>query len=61
MNKFSQRVELIANITIVVVAVLLVGVLVQKSFFNSTAHRRPARLEPVIGSKMQLPDHSRPN
>lgn len=56
MNRFSQKVELIANILIIVVAVLLVSVFVQKYFFGSTAPQQTARAQPVIGSKVNLPD-----
>lgn len=54
MNKFSQRVELVANITIIVVAVLLVGVVADRYFLRPAAHGRPARLQPVIGSKLNV-------
>lgn len=54
MSKLSQRVELIANVTIIVAAVLIAGVVAEKYFFRSTPRGRPARLQPVIGSKVDL-------
>jgi thioredoxin-related protein len=55
MSKTNQKVELVANILIIVVAVLLGGVIVQKYFFGSTANQ-PARLQPTVGAKVNLPD-----
>jgi hypothetical protein len=54
MSRLSQRVELIANVTIIVAAVLIVGVVAEKYFFRSTPRGRPSRLQPVIGSKIDL-------
>lgn len=54
MSKLSSKVELTANILIIVVAVLLVGVIVQKYFFSSPAN--PARVQPTVGAKVNLPD-----
>jgi len=53
MSKLNQKVELTANLLIIVVAVLLVGVIVQKYFF---APAQPERLQPTIGTKINLPD-----
>ncbi|HEX8249802.1 MAG TPA: hypothetical protein VF599_16640 [Pyrinomonadaceae bacterium] len=55
MSKLSQKVELTANILIIVVAVLLVGVIAQKYFFGSSTSP-PARVQPTIGAKMNLPE-----
>lgn len=49
--------ELIANILIIVVAVLIGVVVVQKYFFGkTTASNQSARAHPIIGSKINLPD-----
>jgi len=55
-NRFSQRVELIANITIIVVAVLLAGVVAERYFFRAKASGRPRVVQPVIGSKVDVPE-----
>jgi hypothetical protein len=53
MSKWHKRIELLANVAILLVALLVVGVLVQKYFM-------PARPEPIaglpVGSKVSLPD-----
>ena len=57
MSKINQKVELAANILIIVVAVLLIGVVAQRYFFNSaTAPNRPPRLQPTAGTKINLSD-----
>jgi hypothetical protein len=53
MRKFSQKIELAANILIIVVAVLLVGVIVQKYF---RAPQQPERMQPTVGTKVNLPE-----
>jgi thioredoxin-related protein len=55
MSKVNQKVELTANILIIVVAVLLVGVIVQKYFFGSSSNA-PTRLQPTVGSKLNVPE-----
>ncbi len=58
MSKTHQKIELVANISIIVVALLLGGVLVHKYFFAAppVASNQPPRLEPKIGSVMNVPD-----
>lgn len=56
MSKLNQKAELAANILIIVVAVLLIGVFVQKYFFSATAVNQKARAQPVIGSKLNASD-----
>jgi hypothetical protein len=57
MSKLSQKVELTANVLIIVVAVLLVGVMVQKYFFNGNSSTNPpTRLQPTVGAKVNLPE-----
>jgi thioredoxin-related protein len=55
MSKVSQKIELTANVLIIVVAVLLVGVVVQKYFFGSSSNP-PTRLQPTVGSKINVPE-----
>lgn len=55
MNKVNQKVELVANVLIVVVALLLIGIIVQRYFFSSpTAVNQPQRQEPTVGKKINL-------
>lgn len=56
MSKLNQKAELAANICIIVVALLLVGVVVQKYFFSNAAVNQKARVQPVIGSKLNVSD-----
>ena len=57
MNKLSQKVEFAANILIIAVAVLLGSIVVKQYFFDKPAvSNQPERLQPVIGSKIDLPD-----
>lgn len=56
MSKLSQKAELAANILIIVVAFLLIGVIVQKYFFSATEVNQKARVQPVIGSKLNVSD-----
>lgn len=59
MSKIYQRVELTANILIIVLALLVGGTIVYKYFlYPPAAANRPARLQPTIGSKINLPDVS---
>lgn len=55
MNKINQKVELAANCLIVVVALLLIGVLVQRYFFSSAnPDQAAARVQPTVGKKINL-------
>lgn len=57
MSKLNQKVELVANVLIIVVAVLLGGVIVQKYFFNSPASgNEHALVQPKIGSRLNVSD-----
>ena len=57
MSKVSQKIELTANILIIVVALLLGGVLIKKYFFDPpVVSNQPPRVEPKIGSVMNVPD-----
>jgi thiol-disulfide isomerase/thioredoxin len=55
MSRLAQKVELVANATIIVAAVLLIGVVSKKYFFSPKAYSQPARVQPVVGSKLNLP------
>ncbi len=54
MSKLNQKAELAANFLIIVVAVLLIGLIVQKLFFNATEVNKKAKIQPVVGSKLNL-------
>ncbi len=56
MSKLYQKVELTANILIIVVALLLGAVLVQKYLLTSpqATANQPPRLEPKVGAKMEV-------
>jgi hypothetical protein len=55
MNKINQRIELAANVLIVIVAVLLIGVIAQRYFFAAGASReQSARVQPSVGKKLNL-------
>ena len=59
MHKAFQKIELAANVLIIVVALLLGGAIIQKFFFaapTAAIPKRPPRLEPRIGSTVNLPD-----
>jgi hypothetical protein len=53
MSNFKQKIELTANILIIVVAVMLGGVIVQRYFF---APKKPEPIQPTIGAKINLPE-----
>jgi len=56
MSKLGQKAELAASILTIVAAVLLIGVIVQKYFFSTTAVNQKARMQPDIGSKLNVSD-----
>lgn len=53
MSNFKQKIELTANILIIVVAVMLGGVIVQRYFF---APKKPEPIQPTVGAKINLPE-----
>ena len=55
MSKVYQKIELTANILIIVVAVLIAGVFAQRYFFPNTSHS-PERKTPTIGNKISDTD-----
>jgi len=54
MYRFSGKLEAIANIAVIVVAVLFGLVLIQKSFFPKRVVEPPMRLQPAAGTKLDL-------
>ncbi|MBV9925731.1 MAG: hypothetical protein JOZ96_11995 [Acidobacteria bacterium] len=57
MNKIHQKIELVANLLIIVVAVMLVGVLAQRYLFRTPAAAdQSPRVQPTVGAKVNLPD-----
>lgn len=53
MSKLYQRIELIANVMIIVVAVLVVGVIAQRYLSSPSV---PPPKGPTVGSKVSLPN-----
>jgi len=53
MSNFKQKIELIANILIIVVAVMLGGLIVQKYLL---APKQPEQIQPTVGAKINLPE-----
>ena len=55
MSKVNQKVELVANILVVVVAVLVIGIFIQNYFFApSTIVKQPEQQLPAVGRKLNL-------
>jgi thioredoxin-related protein len=50
MSKVYQKIELTANVLIIVVAVMLAGVLIQRYIFAGSS--QPARKSPTVGTKI---------
>lgn len=55
MEKTNQKIELVANLLIILIALIIGIVLIQKYFLTVPPNRR-ARVEPKIGSLMNAPD-----
>lgn len=55
MSKVHQKIELAANILIILVAITIGGVLTQKYFF-AVPQKEQARLQPTVGAKMNVPN-----
>ena len=58
MSKSHGRIELAANILIIVVSLLLAAIVVQKHFFTASpaTSDRQRQIAPEIGTKVNLPD-----
>jgi thioredoxin-related protein len=54
MKKFQQIAEITANVLIVVVALLLGFVLIQKHILKESSANFPARMQPTVGSIVNL-------
>jgi hypothetical protein len=52
MNKLKQKIELLSNVAIIVVAVTLCAVLVKQYFLTSA---RPESPKPIVGAKIEVP------
>lgn len=52
MNKLKQKIEFLANVAIIVVAVAVCAVLVRQHVFHGAG---PESLRPAVGSKIELP------
>lgn len=55
MSKVNQKIELTANILIIIAAILFIGILAQKYLFSSSISALLAK-SPTIGSKISLDD-----
>lgn len=55
MEKINQKIELVANIFIILV-VLVIGIVLVQKYFLAAAPNQQARVEPKIGSQMNTPD-----
>jgi thioredoxin-related protein len=62
MSKFSEKIEVTANVLIIIMALLLVGIFAQRYFFGqpsvAAAQPPPARTKPTVGKKINLPDEN---
>lgn len=52
MSKLKQRIEFLANVAIIVVAIAICAVLVKQYFFDKPA---PTSRKPTVGAKIELP------
>lgn len=55
MEKINQKIELLANIFIILL-VLAVGIVLVQTYFLAAPQTQQARIEPKIGSQMTAPD-----
>lgn len=55
MNKISSKIDLAANILIIIVAVLFGIFLIQKIFLPSPVTVQQTRIKPIVGTKVNLP------
>ncbi len=56
MDKAKQKIEVIANVLIIVAVVILIGVVGQKYLSSSSSSDAPVHNSPAIGQKILLPD-----
>ena len=58
MSKVSGKIETVANVLIIIVALLLIGVIVQRYFFAKPEPSQRAQIEPTVGKQINLPDEN---
>ena len=58
MIKISQKIEVISNVLIIFVALLLIGIVIQRYFFANPNLSEQARVEPTVGKPINLPDEN---
>lgn len=56
LNTFYKRIELLANVAIILVAISLVVVLAKRFVFTGPTQNQPDSQQPNIGAKLSLPD-----
>jgi thiol-disulfide isomerase/thioredoxin len=56
MSKLSKYIDITANVLIIVVALLFIGILVQRYFFPNLGNSE--RITPTIGKHLNLPDET---
>lgn len=58
MSKITRKIEVAANISIIIVAVLIAGTVIQRYFFKTPSPKPVAQAQPQPGTKVSLPDFS---
>jgi thioredoxin-related protein len=56
MSVLAKKLELLANVAIILVAIILCFVLVKKFVLTDSAPTPPERKQPTVGAKIALPD-----
>ena len=56
MKKLSQKIEVTANVLIIAVSLILIGVVAQQYFFAKPSANQPARIHPTVGKRIDFPD-----
>jgi thioredoxin-related protein len=56
MSKVYQRIELTANILVIIVALALGGILIQKYFLKGVPSKQLDQQQPIVGAQMALSD-----
>lgn len=54
----SKKIETVANVMVIIVALLLVGVIVQRYFFAQSNQNQQARVSSTIGKPVNLPNEN---
>lgn len=58
MKKLSQKIEVTANILIISVSLILIGVIARQYFFAKSSIDPQVRIHPIIGKRVDLPDEN---